>query len=252
MPNRVNHVKEYIGHMSTQSFRNTVLVIEDDDTLREMLRAVLHDAGYAAHLTASGEDGLRCAAEQMSDLIILDLTLPGMHGFEVCQRLRTWYTKPILVLSCISEKESIIRALDLGADDYLTKPFALGELFARVRALLRRKSDDRSRPSTLAVGDLVIDFARCQVLRHGSPIHLTATEFSLLSELAEHAGCVLMNRMLLERVWGQDYGEYLQTLRVHISNLRKKIEPVPTQPRYLLSVQGFGYRLENGSTATYL
>jgi two-component system KDP operon response regulator KdpE len=220
-----------------------VLVIDDEPQIRRALRAGLERNGCTVTVAASGEEALDEAALRPPELVILDLAMPGMDGFEVCRQLREWSRAPILVLSVREDEADKIRALDLGADDYLTKPFSLGELLARVRALMRRagRSEEPSPPS-LSAGALEIDFARRRVTRSGQEIHLTPTEFELLRHLALNADRVLTHRQLLTRVWGPEYADDTHTLRVHVANLRNKIEPDPARPLYLHTEPRIGYR----------
>lgn len=219
-----------------------ILVIDDEEQIRRALKTILSARKYEVFIASNGEDGLNLAIDHSPDLIILDLAMPGMDGLEVCRELRTWYQAPILVLSVRGSEDDKIKALDLGADDYLTKPFSAGELLARVRALLRRTVSVPVMPPTITVGDLEIDLARRRVTLSGNEISLTRIEFDILAYLAQNADRVISSRMLLEQVWGPEYGEDTQTLRVHISHLRKKIEPHPSVPRYILTEPGVGFR----------
>jgi two-component system KDP operon response regulator KdpE len=220
-----------------------VLVIDDEPQIRRALRAGLERNGYAVLLAANGEEGLDQAALNPPDLVILDLAMPGLDGFEVCRQLREWSKAPILVLSVREGEQEKIRALDLGADDYLTKPFGLGELLARIRAVLRRAgaADEPEAPS-LTFAELRLDFARRRVTLEGQEIHLTPIEYELLRHLALNAGRVLTHRQLLTRVWDAEYAEDTHTLRVHVANLRNKIEPDPARPRFIVTEPRIGYR----------
>jgi two-component system KDP operon response regulator KdpE len=217
-------------------------VVDDEEAIRRLLKSVLTRGNYDVRLAANGDEALDCAAEFTPDLVILDLALPGLGGLEVCRELRAWLAAPILVLSGWGEQSAKISALDDGADDYLTKPFAIGELLARIRALLRRSSSSALSPVVFSSGELTVDMARRRVLRSEQEIRLTRTEFNILAALARNAGCVVTSRMLLEEVWGNDYGD-TQTLRVHVGHLRKKVEPEPSNPRYILTEPGIGYWL---------
>ncbi len=219
-----------------------VLVIDDEEQIRRALRSVLQARRYEPVLASSGEEGLELAADWPPDVVILDLMLPGIDGQEVCRRLREWYGGPILVLSVVDDDGAKIRALDLGADDYLTKPFSTGELLARMRALLRRASGTDLAPTRITHGDLEIDLPRRQVTLRGEPVRLTRIEFDILALLALHAGRVVTSRALLETVWGPEYIRDTQTLRVHISNLRHKIETPGDVPRYIITEPGVGFR----------
>jgi len=219
-----------------------ILVIDDEEQIRRALKSILSARHYDVILAVDGDEGIDLAIDHTPDLIVLDLTLPGMSGLEVCRELRTWYNGPILVLSVRSGDPDKIDALDLGADDYLTKPFSAGELLARIRALLRRASGVPATPPVISAGDLEIDIAQRKVTRSGEEVELTKTEFDILAYLAQNANRVVTSKMLLEQVWGPEYGEDTQTLRVHISHLRKKVEPHPAVPRYILTEPGVGFR----------
>lgn len=219
-----------------------ILVVDDEQQIQRALKSVLQARSYVVDVAGSAEDGIALTAERTPDLVILDLALPGMSGLEACRELRTWYTGPILVLSVRSGDDDKIAALDLGADDYLTKPFSTGELLARIRALLRRASPTEAGLSEIRSGDLCIDLARRIVTLHGEPVKLTRLEFDILALLARNAGRVVTSSMLLEHVWGPEYVRDTQTLRVHISHLRKKIEREGDVPRFILTEPGVGFR----------
>ncbi len=219
-----------------------VLVVDDEEQIRRALRSVLGARHYDVSLAATGEEALEMAVEHTPDLVVLDLTLPGISGLDVCRELRTWLAAPILVLSVRDSDEDKIAALDLGADDYLTKPFSTGELLARVRALLRRAAPGDTAVSEIVAGDLVIDLARRVVRVAGEEVRLTRTEFDILAMLARHSDRVVTSRMLLEQVWGPEYVSDTQTLRVHVSHLRHKIEPAGGVPRYVITEPGVGFR----------
>jgi two-component system, OmpR family, KDP operon response regulator KdpE len=231
--------------MSIPEGSATILVIDDEEQIRRALKSILSVRQYRVLLAKGGEEGLDLAIDRSPDLVILDLSMPDMSGLEVCSELRTWYSGPILVLSVRSGDEDKISALDTGADDYLTKPFSAGELLARVRALLRRAAGRISPPPVIAAGDIEIDIAHRRVTRAGEEIDLTKTEFEILAYLAQNADCVVTSRMILEHVWGLEYGEDTQTLRVHISHLRKKFEPHSSVPRFILTEPGVGYRFSS-------
>ncbi len=219
-----------------------VLVVDDERAIRRFLNAALTAHGYAVFEAATGEEALAAVTAQRPDLIILDLGLPDIDGVEVIHRLREWCRLPIIILSVREQEEDKIEALDAGADDYLTKPFGIGELLARMRAAQRRAAQPQSMP-TFQVGDLVVDLARRQVIQAGNEVALTPTEYDLLRVLVQNAGKVLTHNYLLQQVWGSGYEGELHLLQVNISNLRRKIEPTPSRPRYIVTEPGVGYRL---------
>lgn len=220
-----------------------ILVIDDEP---EILRAVgsgLRALGYQIRATSTGEEGLRLAAQAMPDLVVLDLMMPGMDGLEVCRRLRAWSEVPIIVLSAHSQERQKVIALDLGADDYLTKPFGMDELTARIRAALRRHR--RTQPAdapAFSAGDLVMDYTRRIVTKNGQELKLTPHEYGILNYLTQNADRVVTHRQLLAAVWGPEDVEETQYLRVHVGHLRKKIEDNPARPRFLVTEPGVGYR----------
>lgn len=220
-----------------------ILVVDDEEQIRRALRSILSARKYEVILAENGEQAIDLAIDHSPDMIILDIAMPGMDGIEVCRELRAWYTGPIIVLSVKAGETDKIVALDTGADDYLTKPFSAGELLARVRAQFRRAASAVVSPPLVTVGDLEIDFAHRRARRSGNEIDLTRIEFDILAFLAQNLDCVVTSRMILERVWGPEYGDDTQTLRVHVSHLRKKIEPYPSVPRYILTEPGVGFRL---------
>jgi two-component system KDP operon response regulator KdpE len=220
-----------------------ILVVDDEEQIRRALKSILSTRGYVLEMAATAEEALLKAIDAPPDLVVLDLALPDRSGIEVCRELRTWMTAPILILSVRANESDKIQALDEGADDYLTKPFSAGELLARIRALLRRTAALTSPPPIVTAGELVIDIARRRVTRAGEDVPLTPTEFDILAFLARNAGLVVTQRMILEQVWGPEWVEDAQTLRVHVSNLRKKIEPHPGGPRYIITEPGVGFRL---------
>lgn len=219
-----------------------ILVIDDEEQIRRALRSILAARHYEVEAAATGEEGLEIAVSTTPDLIILDLSLPDMTGFAVAEELRAWYEGPVIVLSVRDADADKIRALDLGADDYLTKPFSAGELLARVRAHLRRVQGAETPVHEIRSGDLCIDLAKRTVSVAGAPVKLTRTEFDILALLGRHADRVVTSRMLLETVWGREYVDDTQTLRVHVSHLRHKIEPLGGVPRYVLTEPGVGFR----------
>jgi len=220
-----------------------ILAVDDDAQIRRALSAILHTRGYALQLAQSAEDALAKAIDEPPDLVILDLSLPDRSGIEVCRELRTWMAAPILILSVHSGEADKIAGLDAGADDYLTKPFSAGELLARVRALLRRTREAVVQPPIVTVANLIVDVARRRVSLAGHEVsNLTPTEFEILLYLARNAGIVVTQRQILEHVWGPQRAEGTQTLRVHISNLRRKIEPADGSQRYIFTEPGVGFR----------
>lgn len=222
-----------------------ILLIEDEPQIRRFLRAALPGQGYRLTETTNGQDGLLQATMHLPDLIILDLGLPDIDGLEVTKRLREWTQVPIIVLSARGREDDKIAALDAGADDYLTKPFGMGELLARLRVALRHASRIAGEPEDahFQVGELFVDLARRQVRVGENEIHLTPNEYKLLTTLIQHAGKVVTHRQLLREVWGPGYNEESHYLRVYMGQLRHKLEADPMRPRYLLTEPGVGYRL---------
>jgi two-component system KDP operon response regulator KdpE len=218
-----------------------VLVCDDENQILRALRVVLKDAGFDVTATATAQEALDTAAVHLPDAAIIDLVLPDGDGVEVCERLREWSDMPILVLSAIGDEREKIRALNAGADDYVTKPFSPGELIARLNAVLRRAQHDAAEPVMTADG-LEIDLAAHEVRRDGTPVHLTKTEFDLLRVLAANRGRLMTHRMLLVEVWGPSYEDDKQVLRTHMANLRRKIET--DGHRYIRTDPGVGYRFD--------
>jgi two-component system KDP operon response regulator KdpE len=230
--------------METQAH---ILVIDDEPQILRALRTILGAKHFKVTIASTGEDGLALAAASPPDLVILDLGLPDMEGYKVCARLREWTQVPIIILSVRDEERDKVRALDEGADDYLVKPFGIEELLARIRVALRHSIQMQGSPITsITAGDLVIDLTRHIVTRAGEEVKLTATEFKLLAFLAQNAGRVLTHQSILTRVWGQEYLDNVEYLRVFMSQLRKKLEDDPKEPRHLLSEPGVGYRFSTG------
>lgn len=223
----------------------TLLIVEDEAPIRRFLRATLPNEGYRLIEADSGEQGLRLAANQPPDLVILDLGLPDIDGLEVIRRLREWSAIPIIVLSARDQEKEKIAALDAGADDYLTKPFGIGELLARLRVATRHASKFQSdlKEPVFSTPDFSIDFAARRVLVRDQEVHLTPLEYKLLMTLANHAGKVLTHRFLLKEVWGPGDVHETHYLRVFMTSLRRKIESDPARPKYLQTEQGVGYRL---------
>jgi two-component system KDP operon response regulator KdpE len=222
-----------------------VLVVEDERTMVRLLRAALTSHGYRVVEATSGEEALRQAATRAPDVVVLDLGLPDMDGLEVTRRLREWSGVPIVVVSARGQESDKIKALDAGADDYVTKPFSVGELLARMRVALRhgaRAAQDAGE-TTLGVGGLRIDRLRRQVFLDDVEVRLTPIEYRLLSTLAQYVGRVLTHEQLLRQVWGPGYTQQRHYLRVYMAQLRHKLERDPSRPRYLLTEPGVGYRL---------
>ena len=219
-----------------------ILVVDDEAPIRRWLKVNLETRGYAVDTAETGGQAITAFEYQRPDLLILDLLMPGMGGIEVVQKLRAVSTLPIIVLSAIGEEAQKVHALESGADDYMTKPFGMEELFARIRSLLRRAAGATSAAPVFVAGDLSVDFDRREVSLEGRPVKLTPTEYDLLKYMIEHAGKVLTHRMLLQAVWGQAYVDQAQYLRVFVGQLRKKIEKQPGRPRFILTDPGVGYR----------
>ncbi|MCX6339004.1 MAG: response regulator [Candidatus Aureabacteria bacterium] len=218
------------------------LVIDDETQIRRLLRIALEAEGYAVYEAKSGQEGLTTAVFRRPEVIILDLGLPDMDGTEVLKRLREWSKVPVLILSVREDVQEKVTALDLGADDYLSKPFHPDELMARLR-VLRRHSPLEPEEPVFESGLLRIDYLSRRVTVHGKEIHLTATEYTLLRVLARHEGRVVTHRQLLREVWGPNAEERSQYLRVYMNHLRKKIEADPTQPSMIKTESGIGYRM---------
>jgi two-component system KDP operon response regulator KdpE len=222
-----------------------VVVIEDEPQIRRFLRAALTGQGYRLFEADTGEDGLIEAASRQPDVVILDLGLPDIDGLEVIRRLREWSAVPIIVLSARGHERDKVAALDVGADDYLSKPFGVEELLARMRVALRHHArvDRESTESTFTVGEIQIDLARRRVLVRGAEVHLTPIEYRLLATLVRHAGRVITHRQLLREVWGPNAEDQAHYLRVYMAHLRRKLEIDSARPRYLSTEPGVGYRL---------
>jgi two-component system KDP operon response regulator KdpE len=222
-----------------------VLVVDDEPQIIRGLRVILTNAGYRVEEATTKKEALDAVSVRPPDAIVLDLILPDGDGVEVATDIRRWSQVPIVVLSAIGDERQKVRALDAGADDYVTKPFGSEELLARMRAVVRRKSDEGD--SAVRVGDLEIDLADRAVRRDGEQLHLTPIEFDLLSKLAEHPGRLVTHRQLLQEVWGPGYEDETHYLRVHFAHVRAKIEPEPSNPRYVITEPGIGYRLKADS-----
>lgn len=224
-----------------------ILVIDDEPQIRRALRVGLERNDYKVLLAENGEDGLLQAAAQAPDLVILDLAMPpGIDGFEVCRRLREWSHTPVIILSVRESEDDKIRALELGADDYVTKPFGIRELVARIRAVVRRtKADQTPEQSSLVCHHLNIDYDKRVVTVHGNEIHLTPKEYDLLKYMSVNADRVLTHRQLLTKVWGNEFAQDHHTLRVHVANLRNKIEDQPERPRFIHTETRVGYKFRS-------
>jgi len=221
----------------------TLVVIEDDPQIRRFLRTGLSAEPLRIFEAETGESGLVEAATRKPDLVILDLGLPDIDGVDVVSRLREWYTRPIIILSARSNEQDKIKALDAGADDYLTKPFGIGELMARIRVALRRTGREGAGETVFAFGDVKVDLGARRVFRGDAEVHLTPNEYRLLTTLIRHAGKVCTHRQLLAEVWGPAHVEHGHYLRIYMAQLRQKLEADSTNPRYLRTEVGVGYRL---------
>jgi two-component system KDP operon response regulator KdpE len=225
--------------------RATILVVEDEPEIRRFLRSALGAEGYRVVEAETGARGEVDAGTHKPDLAIVDLGLPDMDGVEVIRRIRAWSPMPIVVLSARAREQAKVEALDAGADDYVTKPFGVGELLARVRVALRHAARTAGSGATaLRFGEVEADFERRRVTRGGRELHLTPLEFRLLACLAQHAGLVVTHRQLLKQVWGPSHVGHTHYLRIYMKQLREKLEPDPLRPRHLLTEIGVGYRLQ--------
>jgi two-component system, OmpR family, KDP operon response regulator KdpE len=218
-----------------------ILVVDDERQILRALQTSLRGAGYEVETAETAETALAAAAMRPPDALIVDLVLPDGTGTEVVRELRTWSSAPVIVLSAVGDEREKVAALDAGADDYVTKPVGIDELIARLRATLRRATP--SAEPVLTVGELELDLEKRELRVGGKPVHLTPHQFDLLRVLAVNEGKLLTHRAILQEVWGPGYGSESNLLHVHVSQLRRKIEPDPTRPRYLLTEPGAGYRL---------
>ena len=225
-----------------------VLVIDDEPQIQRAVRTALAGHGYSVYGAETGEDGLTLFGDRRPDIVLLDLMLPEIDGLEVCRRIREISSTPIIVLSARGEERDKVTALDLGADDYLTKPFGVEELLARIRVALRHAAGATLEP-VVTLGGLTIDFGRRLVTRDGADIHLTPTEYDVLKYLAQHADKVVTHRTLLSAVWGTEYSDQTPMLRVFIKQLRRKVEADPADPRLIVTEPGIGYRLRRDGGA---
>jgi two-component system KDP operon response regulator KdpE len=226
-----------------------VLVVDDEPQVLRGITAALRAAGYQVSGAETAAGALEAAALRPPDAVVLDLRLPDGSGVDVCRRLREWSQAPVVVVSAVDEEDEKIAALDAGADDYVTKPYAVGELLARLRAALRRAAAPVGEPPAVRFGDVEVDLARREVARAGERVHLTPHEYRLLAELARHPGRVLTHPALLSAVWGPEYGSETHYLRVYMANLRRKLEEDPARPRHLITETGVGYRLRASAPA---
>ncbi len=224
-----------------------VLVVDDEAAIRRFLQTSLAAHGYMVLEAHNGHAALASVAANPPDVVLLDLGLPDLDGIEVTRQLRAWTSIPIIIVTVRGQETDKIAALDAGADDYLTKPFGVGELFARMRAALRRAGQPSAAEAVITIDKLVVDLARREVRMAGNEVQLTPTEIDLLRVLASHAGKVLTHRQLLHKVWGPGYEQEIHILRVNISNLRRKVEPDPARPRYIRTEPGIGYRLRDST-----
>jgi two-component system KDP operon response regulator KdpE len=221
-----------------------ILIVDDDPAMIKLLRVNLETRGYAVAAAPDGDEALHALEKYAPDLVILDIMMPGIDGYEVCQRMREWTEIPIIMLTALSQTKNKVEGLEIGADDYMTKPFTIDELIARVRALLRRSKTDNTTPllSSFRRGDLKVDFSKRLVTIAGSEIRLTPTEYNLLQELVLNADRVLTNSHLLSKVWGSEYGQEKEYLRVYISRLRAKLKSGSQSKFYIATIPGVGYK----------
>ena len=222
-----------------------ILLVDDDERIRASMRMVLEDEGYAITEAPSGEDALSAFARTPADVVLIDLMLPGMDGFETCRSLRRTSDVPVIMVTARTDTYDVVAGLEAGADDYVTKPFVAKELAARIRALLRRaRTSTEPASSTIRIGELEVVPEAGEVRRAGELVHLTRTEFRLLCELASSPGRVFSRELLLERVWGYDYFGDGRLVDVHVRRLRTKVEGDPARPQHVVTVRGLGYKLQ--------
>ncbi len=224
--------------------KKSILIVDDEVSILKFLRSNLEDRGYAVISASNGEEALHTIEKELPDLIVLDVMMPKMDGFEVCRRLREWSQIPIIMLSARGDEKDKVKCLDLGADDYIVKPFGASELMARVSAVLRRTKTADISPvrSSIASGDLTINFAKRRITRAGTEVKLTPIEYALIQELAVNSGKVLTHTHLLNKVWGPEYRDEREYLHVFVRRLRSKLEPDPDNPTYILTISGVGYQ----------
>ena len=223
--------------------RPRVLVVDDEPHIVQGLKVVLHSAGYAVEAAATSSEALDALGERPPDVVLLDLVLPDGNGVDVCREVRRWSQLPIVVLSAVGDEREKVRALDAGADDYVTKPFGADELLARLRAVLRRAPEGEG-GARIDIGEISVDVGERRVTRGAEPVHLTPIEFELLRVLAKYRGRLVTHRQLLREVWGAQYTQETHYLRVHVAHIRSKLERDPSRPRYLITEPGVGYRLQ--------
>jgi two-component system KDP operon response regulator KdpE len=226
--------------------KGLILLIEDEPQMQRLMRIILQGHGYRLIESATGQEGIMHAATRAPDIILLDLGLPDIDGLEVTRRLREWSDVPIIVISAREQEQDKIKALDAGADDYLTKPFGAGELMARIRVAMRHRAlrEAGQQESVFILGNLRVDLIRRQVFLKEKEVHLTPIEYKLLTVLIKNAGKVLTHSQLLKEVWGPPYLKETQYLRVYMTQLRHKLEADPARPRFLINEPGIGYRLK--------
>ena len=229
--------------------KKRILIVDDDPAILRLLNTNLKARGYEVITATNGEESLEAAQRDFIDLIILDIMMPKVDGVEVCRRIREWSNVPIIMLSARGNEKDKVKCLDLGADDYLTKPFGIAELLARIKTAFRHRGDPAVAPAqpSFICGDLEINFAKRRVTVNGREITLTPTEYSLLQHLAVNSDKVLTHSMLLQSVWGNEYSSEKEYLRVFVGRLRRKLEPDPKNPRYIQTIPGVGYHLATAS-----
>lgn len=231
--------------VNTLDEKMKILVLDDEPQIRKLLKVALGAHGYICIEAATGEEAMEKAALFKPDMLVVDLGLPDMDGKEVVRQLREWSQAPVLILTARDQEQEKIEALDLGADDYVTKPFGTGELLARIRVCLRR-CEAQPQSCVIQCGELCIDLARRRVTVEGRDVKLTPTEYDIMKVLGQNAGRVITHKQLLMRVWGDQYSEDIHYIRVYIGQIRRKIEKDPAQPRYIITESGIGYRLMDG------
>jgi len=239
--------------MTRDSHEKTILVVDDEPEILRAVRGGLTAQGYRVQTATNGEEALKSASSTAPDLVILDVMLPGaIDGLETCRRLREWSAVPILMLSALGQERQKVAALDGGADDYLTKPFGMDELIARVRAALRRAGGTKpaTEPAAFTWGDLTIDYARRLVTKGALEVRLTPLEYDILRFLTQNVDRVVTHRVLLANVWGAEYTDDTQLLRVHVGHLRRKVEDNPSRPRLIVTEPGVGYRVRTADPAS--